>query len=94
MSYRTETPFDSIEGSLEYVELLAETVAEAQRDVEVQHSMAEGAGAERRKQALALVSYKLESLNRHMVASRRLLNDLRTLRRLLLEERAAATSKS
>jgi len=41
-------------------------------------------------QALRLVLYKLEKLEQHIRASRRLLNDLRTLRRLLLDERADA----
>jgi len=33
------------------------------------------------------VTYKLERLGRHIDTSHRLLNDLRTLRRLLLDER-------
>jgi hypothetical protein len=49
--------------------------------------LAEGDGAERRKEALLLVSYNLAKLNLHITASRRILNDLRTLRRLLLAER-------
>jgi hypothetical protein len=36
---------------------------------------------------LQLVNYKLDKLSSHIAASRRILNDLRTLRRLLLEER-------
>jgi hypothetical protein len=43
--------------------------------------------AERRLEALQLVTYKLEQLSRHIDTSQRLLNDLRTLRRLLLGER-------
>jgi hypothetical protein len=35
------------------------------------------------------VDYKLRTLRQHFVASRLLLNDLRTLRRYLFEERAA-----
>ncbi len=41
----------------------------------------------RRKQALQLANYKLDKLSSHIAASRRILNDLRMLRRLLLEER-------
>jgi hypothetical protein len=37
--------------------------------------------------ALRLVDYKLKTLRQHFVASRRLLTDLRTLRRYLLNER-------
>ena len=81
------TPFDSIEGSHEYVAMLAEALAEARSDIESELSVAEHDGAERRKEALLLVSYNLAKLNLHITASRRILNDLRTLRRLLLAER-------
>ena len=42
----------------------------------------------RRLQAMQLVSYKLNKLADHVNGSRSVLNDLRTLRRLLLRERA------
>ena len=87
MSYQAETPFDDIEGSHEYVALLSDALQEARRDVESEIALAEKDGADRRKQALLLVSYNLARLNFHMTASRRILNDLRTLRRLLLAER-------
>src|SRR5215469_14517924 len=87
VSYHRETPFDNIEGSHEYVALLAEAVDEARRDVEADIAAAERDGADRRKQALLLVSYNLAKLNLHITAGRRILNDLRTLRRLLLAER-------
>src|SRR5579884_3105276 len=89
VSQKAETPFDSIEGSHEYVALLAEAVDEARRDVEEEIASAEREGADRRKQALLLVSYNLAKLNLHITTSRRILNDLRTLRRLLLAERGA-----
>lgn len=82
-----ETPFDSIEGSHEYVDLLAEAIAEARVEVDDEISIAEREHASRRKQALLLVSFNLAKLENHMTASRRILNDLRTLRRLLLDER-------
>ncbi len=84
---QTETPFDSIEGSHEYVALLAEAIDEARRDVEAEIADADRDGADRRKEALLLVSYNLAKLNLHFTSSRRILNDLRTLRRLLLAER-------
>jgi len=90
MTYKPETPFDSIEGALEYVSLLAETVEETRSEIqgELVEARAEGgSAAARRADALALVAYKLERLAGHARASRRLLNDLRTLRRLLLDER-------
>jgi hypothetical protein len=87
VSYKAETPFDSIEGSHEYVRMLSEAVDEARRDVEEEVASAEKDGADRRKEALLLVSYNLAKLNLHITSSRRILNDLRTLRRLLLAER-------
>jgi hypothetical protein len=89
VSYQAETPFDTIEGSHEYVALLAEALDEARRDVESEIAAAERDGAERRKEALLLVSYNLAKLNLHITTSRRILNDLRSLRRLLLAERSA-----
>jgi len=89
VSYTKETPFDSIEGSHEYVAMLAEALDEARRDIEQEVALAEreGEGADRRKQALLLVSYNLDKLNLHITSSRKILNDLRSLRRLLLAER-------
>lgn len=89
MSNQAETPFDTIEGSHEYVALLAEALDEARRDVELEVALAEREGAERRKQALLLVALNLTKLNLHITTSRRILNDLRTLRRLLLAERGS-----
>jgi hypothetical protein len=87
MNYEAETPFDSIEGSHEYVRMLAEAVNEARRDVEKEIVAAEQERADRRKEGLLLVSFNLAKLNMHITSSRRILNDLRSLRRLLLAER-------
>jgi hypothetical protein len=94
VSYQAETPFDSIEGSHEYVRMLAEAVNEARRDVEEEVAAAEHDHADRRKEALLLVSYNLAKLNLHITSSRRILNDLRSLRRLLLAERALQADES
>ena len=90
VSNQAETPFDTLEGSHEYVAMLAEALEEARRDVEAEVAAADREGAQRRKQALLLVSYNLAKLNLHITSSRRILNDLRTLRRLLLAERGVA----
>jgi len=87
VSYDPETPFDSIEGSQEYVALLAEAIEEARQDVDADIAVAISEGAERRREALQLVNYNLAKLTLHITTSRRILNDLRTLRRLLLAER-------
>ena len=87
MSYRSETPFDNIENSHRYVAMLAEAINDAQTDVDAELALAESEQAARRKEALQLVNYNLAKLGMHITTSRRILNDLRTLRRLLLEER-------
>lgn len=87
MEYESETPFDSLESAQQFLELLAEAVEEARGEVQGQVNEAAGEPAERRKQALQLISYNLAKLATHLAASRRILNDLRSLRRLLLEER-------
>lgn len=84
MSYEPETPFENIESAQEFIELLEEAVEEARKDVEAEVGRWQ---PERRVQALQLVSYNLAKLSVHVSTSRRILNDLRSLRRLLLEER-------
>jgi hypothetical protein len=79
-----ETPFESVESAQQFVELLVEVIEEARRDVDAAVAVPQ---PERRLQALQLVSFKLAKLAVHMETGRRLLNDLRTLRRLLLSER-------
>lgn len=85
MSHEPETPFENIESAQEFVELLAEAIEEARQDVEADIGRPQ---PERRMQALQLVSYNLAKLSQHIGTSHRILNDLRTLRRLLLQERA------
>ena len=87
MSFRSETPFDNIESSHEYVTLLADAVATTLREVDNDIADATAAGAARRVEALQLVAFKLNRLEANMASSRLILNDLRSLRRLLLEER-------
>jgi hypothetical protein len=89
MSRRIETPFDSIENSQQYIRLLAETVAEAKRDIN-EIILSAPRMSKRRLQALRVVEYNLEKLQRYLSSSRRTLNDLRSLRRLLHGERPAA----
>jgi hypothetical protein len=87
MSHISETPFDNIESAHEYVALLAETIEDTRLEVEAHIVLAAAEHANRRKEALQLVSYNLAKLSSHMTASRRILTDLRTLRRLLFAER-------
>ena len=87
MSYKPETPFDNIESAQRYVELLIEAIDESKRDVDADIARAESNRLERQVRALQLVSNGLMKLGQQMTTSLRILNDLRTLRRLLLEER-------
>lgn len=87
MSYSPETPFDSIESAHQFVDLLLDAIQEAQQEIGMEIHVPAGNEAERRKQALQLVAHNLAKLSTHVTKSRRILNDLRTLRRLLLEER-------
>lgn len=86
MATAPETPFDSVESAHEYVRLLLEAIVEAKGEIETDIA-ASAPEAERRLEALRLVQYKLEKLEKHLKSSGVLLNDLRSLRRLLLDER-------
>jgi hypothetical protein len=79
-----QTPFDSVENAQAYIQLLIETLVEAKK--EVADDAAAGTRSERRLEALRLVEYKLHRLEHHLRISGRMLNDLRRLRRLLLDE--------
>jgi hypothetical protein len=92
MASRRETPFESIEGALEYVGYLLEASEEAQRHVVTEITGASDPRFARKKQALELVHYKLDKLNFHIAKSQSLLKDLRKLRRLILQERATSVS--
>jgi len=87
MSYRRETPFDNIESAEQFVQLLIEAIKESRRDVDAEIALAEANRSGRSKKALQLVSANLAKLSQHMTTSRRILNHLKTLRRLLLQER-------
>ena len=86
------TPFDTIESAHDYIDLLLEAIEETRRDVDSEIRMSAGQDRERRAEALQLVALNLNKLSCHITKSRRILNDLRTLRRLLLDERKPAAS--
>jgi hypothetical protein len=89
MSNEAESPFDSIESAHEFIALLAETVRQARQDVEADVQRESTSGSPRHLDALRTTLYSMEKLEHHMNKSRRILNDLRSLRRLLFEERTA-----
>jgi len=84
-------PFDTLESAYEFVSLLREAVDDAYASILDETARAQSTtGAERRLDALRLVDHKLNSLRQNVLASLILLNDLRTLQRLLLGERKGA----
>ena len=87
MSIPLQTPFDTVENAHQYVRLLGEAIAEAKNEIATDIGAATQNNSERRLEALQLVQFKLDNLEKHLQSSSRLLNDLRTLRRLLFDER-------
>ena len=85
MKLRTEDQFESLESAHSFVTLLAEAVGEAKNELE--GDLVRESAASRRRDALRIALYNLTKLELHVNRSRRILNDLRTLRRLLFEER-------
>jgi hypothetical protein len=92
MSDPLQTPFDSVENAHQYVRLLVEAIVEAKSEVAADLNGAVTAKPDRRVEALRIVQFKLDKLEQHLKTSSRLLNDLRTLRRLLFEERPEHTA--
>jgi hypothetical protein len=83
-----DNPFTNIEDAHQYVSLLTEALAEAQDAIQEDLAITRHEkGGKRRVEALLLVTLKLNQLYEHFKASRTILNDLRTLRRLIFAER-------
>jgi hypothetical protein len=86
MSHIPENPFDSIESAHQFVDLLAANISDAKRELEADVER-EQAHPSRRLDVLRVALYNLKKLESDVRRSRRLLNDLRILRRLLFDER-------
>ena len=82
-----ERPFDSIESAQEFMDVLAETILDAMNELSQEQHSAEQNGLDRRTRAVELARFKLKTLMCHVHKSRRMLNDLRMIRRLILDER-------
>jgi hypothetical protein len=80
--------FDSVESAHQYIGLLCEQVQDTRVRLREDLDEAGIASSPRGSDALRLVEYKMSQLEQHLVASRRILGDLRALRRVLLGERA------
>jgi len=75
--------FASIESAQEYLGLLAQVIIESQQAVQADIQRNIESESPRRVEALRLVGYNLEKLASHIKTSRKILNDLRMLRRIL-----------
>ena len=87
-----EQPFDSIESAHDFMNILAETIMDAIKDLHRDHEVAVRNGWTRPAQAIELAIFKAKTLGCHVHKSRRTLNDLRTIRRLILNERMSPES--
>jgi len=88
-----QNPFDTIESAHQYMQLLDKVLEEVQATTEddlKRIALADVEGIGRSADAVHLVSYKIEQLRHHVKAGSRILNDLRTMRRLLMGERRGA----
>ncbi len=83
-------PFDSIESAHEFRDVLAQTILQAMKELDQAQLEAHDGNEQRRAQAIELARFKLKMLCGYVHKSRRALNDLRTIRRLILGERAGA----
>jgi hypothetical protein len=90
MTQEQPSPFESIESAHDFVNLLSETVSQTRKDIDADLARQESTST-RSLDALRIASYNLEKLETYMKRSGRILNDLRTLRRLLFQERKTAT---
>ena len=78
--------FESIESAQEYLALLVQVIAESQQAIEADIQGNAETNLPRRVEALRLIGFKLEKLASHIKTSRRILNDLRMLRRILQQK--------
>ena len=79
--------FDSIESAQDFMKVLADIVLDSMKDLDTVRQTALREGQPRQAQAIELAIFKLKTLNCHVYKSRILLNDLRTVRRLIMNER-------
>jgi len=84
-----KSPFDRIEAAQQYLALLSKSVADNRQRVEADMMEATNHNSQRFLEVLRLGVYNLEQLEKHLKASRQMLNNLRKLRRLLSKENPA-----
>lgn len=89
MKFEAVAAFESIESAQEYLGLLVQVVIESQQAVQADIQGKADTGSSRHVEALRLIGYDLEKLAHHIKVSRRILNDLRMLRRILHQRGSA-----
>lgn len=89
MKFEANAAFESIESAQEYLALLAQVISESQQAVAADIQGNAELNPPRRVEALRLIDFKLEKLASHVKTSRRILNDLRMLRRILQQRELA-----
>ena len=89
MNGQFQNPFESIESAHDFFRLLSEEVLEAKQEIHADLQRESTLPSSRRLDALRVASYGLEKLEAHVIRSSRILNDLRSLRRLLFSERVS-----
>jgi hypothetical protein len=86
MADAAEQPFHSIESAHEFMLVLENVIADAQRELQAMLGQADTANDERRSEALRLALFKISQLETHTRKSRRILNDLGLIRSVLVRE--------
>src|SRR5678809_1570932 len=92
MNSQVQNPFETIESAQKFLRLLSTAISDAKQEVESDVQRTESSEHPRRKDAIQIAAYSLQKLEGHVKQSNRILNDLRTLLRLLFEERIWALS--
>lgn len=87
MNSESKASFETIESAQEYLGLLVQVLSESQEAIEAEIRAQDATASPRRLDALKLIVYNLQKLSAHMKRSHLILNDLRTLRRLVHQER-------
>src|SRR5690242_12828067 len=85
MREQTDGQFESLESAHDFVTLLSQTINEAKRELEI--DVRRESSSSRRLDALRIALYNLDKLELHVNRSSRILNDLRSVRRMLFAER-------
>jgi hypothetical protein len=94
MTQPSVNPFETIESAQDFLRVLAETIDEARQEIAADLEREMQSPPSRRRRALQIAAYNLDKLGRHMMRNHRILNDLRSLRRLLFDERRFQRVKS